>query len=52
MYPDYPGAYPPWYEESAPDNGDSEQQESDSSQSGQTSTFPGFWFGYPDSNDN
>lgn len=52
MYPDYPGAYPPWYEESAPDNGDSEQQESDSSQSGQASTFPGFWFGYPDSNDN
>ena len=24
----------------------------DSSQSGQASTFPGFWFGYPDSNDN
>ncbi len=60
IYPDYPGTSSPGYEENAPDHEDSERQETDKDQSGQTSPFSGYWGqqvpswfgGYSGNNDN
>ena len=49
LYSNYPGVYPPGYEESAPDEdsqqqeGSREQQETDEDSSEQTSPFSGYW---------
>ena len=40
--PGYPGTYPPWYEESAPDNEDSEQPKSDKDPYESESAFSGY----------
>lgn len=40
--PGYPGTYPPWYEESAPGNEDSEQQETDKDPYEPDSAFSGY----------
>lgn len=41
--PGYPGTYPPGYEEAAPDNEDSEQQDPDKDSYESDSTFSGYW---------